>query len=182
MDVNSRHNKINASYASCGYLHKSCYVNKGVHTVRKEIENCHKQNLGKEIQAFFCTVLQSDFKTCSQCLFRVRGLQEKCVCMVFFCFVFFFQRKAVRSGALEIQPISPCMWAYEVEVSRLPPAERPWGLLCSHLITVTEEGLNWITAVMRGTQRECGWLRMVACSGQTWFPPCYSGTVSVIGL
>lgn len=92
MDVNSRHNKINASYASCGYLHKSCYVNKGVHTVRKEIENCHKQNLGKEIQAFFCTVLQSDFKTCSQCLFRVRGLQEKCVCMGFFCFVFFFSK------------------------------------------------------------------------------------------
>lgn len=86
MHVNSGHNKINASYASCGYLHKSCYVDKGVHAVSKEIENCHKQNLGKEIQAFLCTVLQTDFKTCSQCLFRVRGPQEKCVCMLFFFF------------------------------------------------------------------------------------------------
>lgn len=181
MPVNSGHNKINASYASCGYLHKSCYVNKGVHTVRKEIGNCHKKNLGKEIQVFLCTILQSDFKTHSQCLLRVRGLQEKYVCMLFFFLV--FQRKAVRSGALEIQSISLCVGAYgEVEVPRLPPAERPWGLLCSCLITVTEEGLNWIAAVMRGTQREWGWLRMVPCSGQSWFPPCCFAVMSVVGL
>lgn len=120
MDVNSRHNKINASYASCGYLHKSCYVNKGVHTVRKEIENCHKQNLGKAIQAFFCTVLQSDFKTCSQCLFRVRGLQEKCVCMGFFCFVLFFPKESCQircTGDTAHFPLYVSIWSGGVQAS-----------------------------------------------------------------
>lgn len=87
-------------------------VNKGVHTARKEIENCHKQNLGKQIQAFLCTVLQSDLKICSQCLFRVRGLQEKCVCMLYI-FFYFFQGKAVRLDALEVQPISLSRGAYK---------------------------------------------------------------------
>lgn len=183
MHVNSGHNKINASYASCGYLHKSCYVNEGVHTARKEIENCHKQNLGKQIQAFLCPVLQSDFKICSQCLFRVRGLQEKCVCMLYIFYFFFSQRKAVRLDALEVQPISLCSGVYKKwRCPGLPPVERPWGLLCSCLVTLTEEGLNWIIVVMRDTQREWGWLRMAACSGQTWFPPCYSAVVSVFGL
>lgn len=173
MHVNSGHNKINASCAICGYLHKSCYVNEEVHTVRKEIENCHKQNLGKEIQAFLCTILQSDIKTHSMFVQGEKAAGEMCLCAFFFFFLLIFQRKAVRSGAWVIQPISLSLGAYgEVEVSRLPPAERPWGLLCSCLMTVTEKGLKWITAVMRGTQREWGWLRMVACSGQTWFPLC----------
>ena len=56
---------------------------------------------------------------------------------------FLFQRKSVRSGALELQPVSLCMWAYrEMEVSRLPPDEGPWGLQYSCLITVTGEGLS----------------------------------------
>lgn len=109
MHVNSGHNKINASYASCGYLHKSCYVDKGVHTVRKEIEKCHKQNLGKEIQAFLCTVLQTDFKTCSQCLFRVRGPQEKCVCMLFF---FFFSKGKLSDQAHWRYSPFPSVWEH----------------------------------------------------------------------
>lgn len=65
MYVDSGHNKINASYTGCGYLHKSCYVNKGVHMVGKEIENCHKQNLVKQIQAFLCTILKLIPSVCS---------------------------------------------------------------------------------------------------------------------
>lgn len=87
MRVSSGHNKINASCAICGYLHKSCYVNEGVHTVRKEIENCHKQNLGKEIQAFFCTILQSDIKAHSMFVQGERAAGEMCLCA--FCFFFF---------------------------------------------------------------------------------------------
>lgn len=64
------------------------------------------------------------------------------MCFLFFFFLI-FQRKAVRSGAWVIQPISLSLGAYgEVEVPRVPPAERPWGLLCSCLMTVTEEGLK----------------------------------------
>lgn len=112
MHVNSGHNKINASCAICGYLHKSCYVNEEVHTVRKEIENCHKQNLGKEIQAFLCTILQSDIKTHSMFVQGEKAAGEMCLCAFFF-FSFNFPEESCQircMGDTARFPLSGSIW------------------------------------------------------------------------
>lgn len=68
--------------------------------------------------AFLRRILQFDFRSSSRYLLGMRRLQEKCVSLLS------FQRKSVTSGALEMQPVSPCMGVYgEMEVSRLPPDE-----------------------------------------------------------
>lgn len=100
----------------------------------RKLKTATNKTLVSRFRHFFAQSLQTDFKTHSQYLFRVRGLQEKCVSILYF--FFSFSEETVRSGALEIQPISLSVGVYgKVEVSRLPPAERPWGLLYSCLIT-----------------------------------------------
>lgn len=80
--------------------------------------------------------MQFDFISSSQYLLGVRGLQEKCALMLS------FSEEICQVRCIGDAPISLCMWAYgEMELSRLPPAEGPWGLKYSYL-AVTGEGLS----------------------------------------